>query len=292
MEYRQLGTSGLIVSGVGFGCARIGGTVEWFDRTTAQRILDRAFDCGITLFDTADIYAQGNSERLLGETFRRRRTSVILATKGGYAFATRGYSLLARLKPLVRPLVGWRSLLHTAQSVRGHLMKQCFSPEHLTRAVDASLRRLRTDYIDLYQLHSPSKAVLESGEIFGTLECLKAAGKIRHFGVACLHASDALLLAPRLMVSAVQVPANLLQPEALQRIVPLLRPSTGVIARQPFAAGLLTRDPAEWASTDFGGDVQQLERTRKRVSELRALGPLPSLALRYLAQRSDLASGT
>ena len=104
MEYRQLGTSGLIVSGVGFGCVRIGRTVEWFDRTTAQRILDCAFACGITLFDTADIYAQGNSERLLGETFRRRRTSVILRPKA--ATRLRRGLFAARPTETARPAVG------------------------------------------------------------------------------------------------------------------------------------------------------------------------------------------
>jgi aryl-alcohol dehydrogenase-like predicted oxidoreductase len=291
MEYRQLGSSGLRVSMVGFGCARIGGTIEWSDRSAARRILDRAFDAGITLFDTADLYAQGNSERLLGETFRRRRTQVILATKGGYTYPSRFASLFGWVKPMLRPLVGAnRNLLQRARGLRAQLVKQDFTAGHMTRAVEASLRRLRTDYIDLYQAHSPPAEVLERGEFFTTLERLKADGKICHIGVACLQAHDALLAGSHPVVSAVQVPASLLQPQALHHVEPRLTRSVGVIVRQPFANGLLTRDPAAWTAADFGEDAHALERARRHVASLASLGPVRSLALQYLLQRRGVTS--
>jgi aryl-alcohol dehydrogenase-like predicted oxidoreductase len=291
MEYRQLGTSGLRVSMVGFGCARIGGTIEWSDPRTARRILDCAFNAGITLFDTADLYAQGNSERLLGETFRRRRTDVIIATKGGYTYPSRSSWLLGWAKPLLRPLLGANgNLLHRARRLRAQLVKQDFTAEHLTSAVEDSLRRLRTDYIDLYQVHSPPAAVLARGDFFAALECLKAAGKICHVGVACLHAHDALLVGSHPVVSAVQVPASLLQADALRHIARRLTPSVGVMVRQPFATGLLTRDPGVWTASDFGEDADALEVARRRVASLASLGSVPSLALRYLLQQRGVTS--
>jgi aryl-alcohol dehydrogenase-like predicted oxidoreductase len=132
--------------------------------------------------------------------------------------------------------------------------------------------------------------VLARGDFFAALERLKAAGKICHVGVACLHAHDALLVGSHPVVSAVQVPASLLQADALRHIARRLTPSVGVMVRQPFATGLLTRDPGVWTASDFGEDADALEVARRRVASLASLGSVPSLALRYLLQQRGVTS--
>src|ERR1700724_4919616 len=129
MRYRPLGESGLVVSVVGRGCNNFGGRLD-VDGTRA--VVDAAIDAGITLFDTSDTYGGGGgSERALGEILGRRRGQVVLATKFGHQRADMGYGPAAGAK-------GGRA--------------------YIRRAVTAILRRLRSDYIDLYQLHTPDPA--------------------------------------------------------------------------------------------------------------------------------------
>src|SRR3954469_13530714 len=152
MRYRQLGDSGLTVSAVGLGCNNFGRACD-LDGTRA--VVDAALDAGITLLDTADIYAMqdGSSEELLGQVLGRRRADVVLATKFGMD-----------MKGLNGPDWG----------VRG-------SRRYIRLAVENSLRRLRTDWIDLNQLHQPD-AVTPIEETLQTLDDLVAEGKIRYIG--------------------------------------------------------------------------------------------------------------
>lgn len=152
---RPLGRTDLHVSEFGLWCARIGGI---FKRDPAEfvTLLSAAFDAGINFFDTADIYSQGESETLLGRAFRgRRRDQVVIASKAGYVLPSRR-RLIARVKPLVRPIIRLLGLKrrHVTGAVDGAL-SQDFSPSHLRSAVEGSLRRLKTDRLDLFQPHSP-----------------------------------------------------------------------------------------------------------------------------------------
>ena len=105
MKRNEFGTTGLKVSEIGFGGSRIGGVfADKHGGKEAVNVLRQALDCGINFYDTADIYAQGESESLLGTAFRGRREQVILATKGGYCLPARR-NLVKRIKPLVRPIV-------------------------------------------------------------------------------------------------------------------------------------------------------------------------------------------
>lgn len=283
-----IGRTGIEISRAAFGCARLGGTVERFDEREAFAVLDRAFDAGINFFDTADIYAQGNSERLLGKAFRGRRDQVVLATKGGYVFSTAA-SFLSKLKPLVRKLLKFRpGLVKMARKARGSQMRQDFSREHLARALDASLRRLGTDYVDLYQLHSPSTEVLRDGSVFATLEAFRTAGKIRSFGVSILqpgHGHDCL------RADALQIESHFLKPAAIRDIVPAAA-ARGVttLARQPFGSGLLTRSMATWTADDFAGDAAALATARARMQRIAALGDPTELALRHLLHHSGFSA--
>src|SRR5216110_3840754 len=152
MRYRPLGQSGLLVSVVGLGCNNFGGRLD-ADRT--RSVVDAAIDVGITLFDTSDTYGEGGgSERALGEILGSRRDQVVLATKFGGRGVDMGYGPAAGAK-------GGRA--------------------YIRRAVEGSLQRLRTDYIDLYQIHMPDRAtpILET---LAALHELVVEGKVRYLG--------------------------------------------------------------------------------------------------------------
>ena len=156
MEYRRLGASGLKVPELSFGTGTFGGTGDFFkhwgtsDAAAAARIVDVCLDAGLTLFDSADIYSQGDAETILGQAVKGRRDKVLISTKGTF-----------RVGPGPNDVGSSRF--------------------HLTRTVEASLRRLGTDYIDLYQLHG-FDAVTPVEEVLQTLDGLVKAGKIRYVG--------------------------------------------------------------------------------------------------------------
>ncbi|WP_127554204.1 aldo/keto reductase [Actinoplanes sp. OR16] len=152
MTYRRLGDSGLVVSVVGIGCNNFG---RKLDADGTREVVDAAFDAGITLFDTADIYGtpHGASEELLGQALAGRRDEVVLATKFGM----------------------------NMEGLNGRDFGARGSRRYITRAVEASLRRLRTDHIDLYQMHEPDPAT-PIDETLSALDDLVRTGKVRYIG--------------------------------------------------------------------------------------------------------------
>jgi aryl-alcohol dehydrogenase-like predicted oxidoreductase len=160
MRYRQL-APGIEVSEVGFGNWTV--TTGWWGTYTRSEAIDlhrRAFEAGITFFDTADTYAEGYAEEVLGEALADVRDEIVIATKFGY------------------DIVGEHQ--RRGQQERPHRT----DAEYLRLALDASLRRLGVDVIDLYQLHNPRMAHIDDDELFAFLDDAKAAGKIRAYGVA------------------------------------------------------------------------------------------------------------
>lgn len=242
MKYRRFGTTEMTVSEIGFGCARLGGIFQSSSQADQIRTLQMAFDEGITFYDTADMYCQGESEILLGKAFRHRRDKVIIASKGGYCLPARR-KIVSRVKPLLRPAihrVGLRRS-HLSSSIRGSLT-QDFSTSYLLKAVDHSLKRLGTEYLDLYQLHSPPTAILEGGEFLVPLEKLKSQGKIRHYGVSCETTQDALICLRYPGISSLQVRLSLLDQTGLDEVVPRAQQNgIAIIARECYAGGLLAR---------------------------------------------------
>jgi aryl-alcohol dehydrogenase-like predicted oxidoreductase len=152
MSYRRLGTSGLVVSVVGLGCNNFG---RKLDGDGTRAVVDAAFEVGINLFDTADIYGtpHGGSEAMLGAALKGRRDEIVLATKFGADMA------------------GMNGVDHGARGSRGYII----------RAVESSLRRLDTDYIDLYQIHTPDAAT-PIDETLAALDDLVRSGKVRYLG--------------------------------------------------------------------------------------------------------------
>ena len=241
MKTRHFGNTGLQVSEIGFGCARIGGVFAQSKGSEEVRnTLRKAFDEGINFFDTADMYSQGESEVLLGQAFRDKRDKVILASKGGYCLPAQR-KLVARIKPLIRPIARALGLKreNLPASVTGSL-SQDFSPQYLIQALEASLRRLKTDYLDFYQLHSPPAEIIRSGAFIETLETLKRQGKMRFYGVTTDTVEEARLCLQYPAISSVQMPFGLLDLEGIDAV--LSQPeiaAKGIIARGCFGGGLL-----------------------------------------------------
>ena len=216
MRYRHLGNSGLRVSVVGLGCNNFGSRL---DVAGTRRVVDAALDAGITLLDTADMYGQSQSESFLGEVLAGRRDQVVLATKFGHQSFDMGYPPAAGAK-------GGRS--------------------YIRRAVEASLKRLRTDYIDLYQLHTPDPAT-PIAETLAALDDLVREGKVRYLGnsnFAGWQIAEAHYVAEQLNATpfiSAQNHWSLLVRDAETEVVPAAeRFGLGVLPYFPLANGLLT----------------------------------------------------
>jgi aryl-alcohol dehydrogenase-like predicted oxidoreductase len=220
MMMRSLGRSGMAVSALGLGCWAIGGPFwrgdmpsGWgeVDDAESMRAIHAALDAGVTFFDTSDVYGAGHSERVLGEALQGRRSSVVIATKWGSLFDEQ-----------TRQITGADP-----------------SPAYVAQACEASLRRLRTDYIDVYQWHLGNEAVESVPAVLAALEELVAVGKIRAYAWSTDDPDRARAFAAGAHCYSVQHGLNVLQdaPEMLA-----LCESLGLasINRSPLAMGLLT----------------------------------------------------
>jgi aryl-alcohol dehydrogenase-like predicted oxidoreductase len=285
---RAFGKTDLSVSEVGLGCARIGGI---FQRETPafMNLLSAARDGGINFFDTADMYSQGESEELVGRAFRRVRSKVIIASKAGYCLPARR-KFVARLKPILKPVIRFLKIRRERlPAAAAGALAQDFSPAYLRTAIEGSLRRLRTDYLDVFQLHSPPAEVVERGDWEPMLEGLKRAGKIRYYGISCDTMEAGLAALRYTGVSVVQFPLSLLEQRAAETLGPHLR-ATGVagIARECLGNGLLVKEAHEvdvgaFCSSDAQRELreQQLATYRQRASA-RGIS-LARLAIDYVA---------
>ena len=213
MKYRMLGQTSFYVSEVGFGTWGLGGdSYGAIDEVAALKVLNQALDRGINFYDTSDLYGAGRSEELLGKAFAHRRDQVIIASKFG-------------------------TLPHT-----GFIMPQDFTSTAARKCIDQSLRRLKSDYIDIYQLHSPPIDLPNWGEIIETLTLFKQAGKIRAFGLSARSPSDAKKAVETYGLGVIQVNFNLIDHRAVEiGLFDLCQKrNVGVIARTPLAFGYLS----------------------------------------------------
>jgi aryl-alcohol dehydrogenase-like predicted oxidoreductase len=209
MQYRELGRTGWKVSSVSFGAWAIGGSWGNVDDKDSLAALHRAIDMGVNFIDTADVYGDGRSERLVAELRRERKEKIYIATKAG-----------RRLNP------------HTSEG---------YNHDNLVAFVERSLKNLQTDAIDLLQLHCPPTEVYYRPEVFEALDQIVAAGKLRYYGVSVETPEQGLKAMDFPNVQSVQIifnmfrhrPAELFLDKAKQRNV-------GVLARVPLASGLLT----------------------------------------------------
>ena len=222
MHYRELGRTGWKVSTISFGAWAIGGSWGQTDDAAAMATLHRALDLGVNFFDTADVYGDGRSERLIARLRKERSEPFHVATKAG-----------RRLEP------------HVAEG---------FTKANLTAFVERSLVNLEVEALDLLQLHCPPTPVFYMPEVFGVLDELVRAGKLRHYGVSVEKVEEALKAIEYPGVQSVQIiynvlrqrPAELLFRETLARRV-------GILARVPLSSGMLTgrlTARSEFASDD------------------------------------------
>jgi len=250
VRYRQFGKTGWRVSEIGFGGARIGGLLARDGgRATSLKTLEAACDAGINFFDTADMYSQGESEILVGKAFRNKRDRVFIATKGGYSLP-RQKRLIQFIKPFAKPIVRALGLRRSAvpASLSG-TVSQDFSPGYLRDAVEASLRRLQSDHIDLYQLHSPPREELTGSRLqdaLGLLGRLKTEGKIREYGIALDSVYDAVHCLDMEGLASLQMPFGLMDLQALDGVFDKVSErQLGIIARGCFGGGALKQSLTE-----------------------------------------------
>lgn len=209
MQYRELGRTGYNISTVSFGAWAIGGTWGNVDDKESLAALHRALDLGVNFIDTADVYGDGRSERLLKKLRGERSEEFYIATKAG-----------RRLDP------------HEASR---------YNKENLTEFVERSLKNLGVDTIDLLQLHCPPPDVYYMPEVFDVMDSLVKDGKIRYYGVSVERVEEALKAIEYPNVQSIQIifnmfrhrPSELFFKEAKRRKV-------GIIARVPLASGMLT----------------------------------------------------
>jgi aryl-alcohol dehydrogenase-like predicted oxidoreductase len=272
MNYRELGRTGWRVSTVSFGAWAIGAAWGHVDAAESLRALHRAVDLGVNFFDTADVYGDGQSERLLAQLRRERDEEIIVATKAG-----------RRLDP------------HIAGG---------YNRENLSRFIDRSLKNLEVEALDLLQLHCPPTEVYYLPEVFATLDDFVEQGKLRYYGVSVEQVEQALKAIEFPNVQSVQIifnifrqrPADLLFKETKRRQV-------GILARLPLSSGMLTgklNAQSQFAPDDhraFNRHGEAFDRGEtfsgvdyqtglQAVEELRALLPegmsLVQLALRWI----------
>ena len=266
MKYRTFPGTDLTVSEIGFGVWTV--SAGWWGNYTdaeAIHLLRRAEELGITFFDTGDTYGNGRGETLLADAFTKhgRRDQVTIGTKFGYDF----YNHTERRGQQERP--------------------QDFSPTFIRFALEQSLRRLGTDYVDLYQLHNPRYAAIDDDATFEELDRLKAEGKIRYYGAALGPAiggteeGDRDLL--RRPLTSLQIIYNLFEQDPGRRFFPVARQTgTGVLVRVPHSSGLL--EGRYTAETTF----PEGDHRRHRKREWLLIGLEKLKALSFLTEGRDM----
>ena len=277
MEQRKLGTTDIEVSVIGFGAWQIGGKPFWESKGDAASMaaVSAALDHGITLFDTAPVYGFGRSETLIGSALKSARDKVVIATKCGLLWSSEEESGI------------YRSL----------------KPESVRREVEQSLKRLSTDYIDIYQIHWPSprdplEATLE------VMDRLKEEGKIRAIGVSNFETERVKSAMEVMRIDSIQPKYNLLEREAETELLPYCQEKNiSVLVYSPLASGLLTGKYSsasrfsDWRGNGKFGLFKEetLGEAYEKVKKLKSVAtamkvPLAQLAINWLLAKPYVTS--
>lgn len=220
MKHRKLASTDLFLSEVGFGVWSV--STNWWGKVAEEdgvALLRRALDLGVTFFDTADAYGDGYGEQVLAKALGRRRNDIVIGTKFGY------------------------DLEMVRQPGQHQERPQRWEPDFVNRACEASLRRLGTDRIDLYQMHNARLTAIQRDDTFAALDELKAEGKVRWYGVAVGPdlgwREEGLFTVQERMVPAQIIYSILEQDPANEFIEAATRAQVGLLSRVPHASGML-----------------------------------------------------
>ena len=282
MKYKKLGKSGIEVSEIGFGAWTI--ALNWWgkeiEEDEAKRMLRKAYDCGINFFETGDMYGRGKSERLIGETFKDMRNEIIISTKYGYDF-------------------------ESADQIGHKELPQKFDEKFTRNALEKSLQRLQTDYVDVYGLHNPKMNHIHDDSIFQTLDNLISERKIRTYQVALGPAigwtHEGLDAITRKNVTAVQTVYNILEQTPGNELINAgIKNNVGVLVRVPDASGILTGkvnastkiDEKDHRSVRKG---EWIKASLKKVEELKPIADknglsITELAIKFILSKKGISS--
>ena len=247
LKYRRLGKSDIKVSEIGFGAWTIG--LDWWGKKIeddeAIRMLKRAFDRGINFFDTGDMYGKGKSEKLIGIAFNGMRNEIVFSSKWGYD-------------------------MYNAEQIGHSELPQKHNSAYLQYALDKSLERLQTDYIDVYSLHNPKMQAVTNSELFDALDNLVTSGKIRSHGVALGPAigwkDEGLHAIKEHNITCLQSVYNILEQDPGNDLLKAgEEKDVGIMARVPDASGILTGKVNE--NTTFNKNDHRSVRKKEWITE-------------------------
>lgn len=282
MKYRHLPKTDLDLSEVGFGVWTV--STGWWgkiDEPSAIKLLQNAFHLGINFYDTADTYGKGYGEEIIAKALPSQRHEIILATKFGYDF----YDTPVRTGHQERP--------------------QRFDSQFIRKACEESLRRFKTDYIDIYQLHNPRLEIIEQDEVFETLDQLVSEGKIRYYGAALgpdigwFEEGEASMRHRN--VASTQIIYSILEQDPARRFFPIAEEQeVGLLSRVPHASEVLTdkyREPPEFDESDHRAHRKQewLDAAIKKANSVRFLEEgtgrtLAQAAIKFCLAQASLVS--
>ena len=283
MKYRKLGKSNLKVSEIGFGAWAI--ALDWWggkriDDQDAIKMLKRAYDLGINFYETADIYGNGKSEKLISQAFKgMNREELVYSTKWGYD-------------------------IYSSKQVGHNEIPQKHDTDFLQYALQKSMDRLQADYIDVYSLHNPKMSAIQNDSIFQSLDSLIFDGKIRSYGVALGPAigwmEEGLLATRTRNITCLQTVYNILEQDPGRAFFDAARQNdVGIIVRVPDASGILTgkvKADTTFDKNDHRGNrkrewileaLQKVEKMRN-IAESKGLN-ITELAFKFILSQREIS---
>lgn len=283
MKYRKLGRSGIKVSEIGFGAWTIG--LDWWgkkiDDDEAIRMLKRAYDLGINFYETADMYGNGKSEKIVSQAFKDMRDEVVYSTKWGYD-------------------------MYDAIQIGHNELPQKHNPEFLKYALQQSLNRLQTDYIDVYSLHNPKMDAIKNDSLFISLDKLVQSTKIKSHGVALGPAigwkDEGLLAIEKRNITCLQTVYNVLEQDPGRAFLNAVRKNNndvGIMVRVPDASGVLTGKVNEKTAFDKNDHrsnrkkewiLEAMQKVEKMKPIANARGwSISQLALKFILSQKEIS---
>lgn len=299
MNYRILGKTGLRVSELGMGCSGIGRTMYHRDDSGARATLLESLDSGVNFYDTAPGYSAGESERLIGEAFKGKRDHVIITSKAGVVgtpvgrFAKRYKHLLRPINYLFKPVQPLLPRLYQSQK------RVNFSRAWIVGSLEQSLKRMRTDYLDILLLHHPTPDSLAQPMFCDTFRDLQKAGKILHWGISPDTLEQAMLCLDVPNIEVIQLDVSLLSNSLMDSFLKRAKEKNiGIVARKVLEQGLLTGANGQSKADRWATDKEYLNATKEKIRRLeflitgeRTMAQAALLYIRSLEQITTAAVG-